>query len=343
MRRIAGVVGGICLLVVVVIFVVCLPAQSAEEKVIKLRFANFIPASHKITEQTEQWCREVEKRTNGRVKITHFPGGTLVSAPQMWDATVKGVVDIGLSIQSYTKGRFPLSEVIDLPLGYSSGLQATRMANAFYKKFKPKEYDEVKVLLLHAHAPGYFQLRKTVKSLDEIKGLRIKASGTTGKIVEAFGGSNVTMPAPDAYDALQKGLLDGVLISSDALKGLRYGDYLHCTLVNPGIAYTAAFFISMNKTKFASLPPDIQKVIEQVSEEFIDKFGKGWDDTAKEGEDFVRQKGKHTFVVATKEEVTKARETLKPLLTDYVQEMKAKNLPGEEVLKFCLDYLKTNP
>jgi TRAP-type C4-dicarboxylate transport system substrate-binding protein len=341
MKRKVGIFGGISLLVAIAVFVVCLPAQSAEVKVIKLRFANFIPASHNINLQSEQWCREVEKRTNGRVKVTHFPGGTLVSAPQVWDSTVKGICDIGLSIQSYTPGRFPLSEVIDLPLGYTSALQATRTANAFYKKFRPKEYDEAKILLLHAHAPGAFHTRKFIASLDEIKGMRIKASGTTGKIVQAFGGTPLTLPAPETYDALQKGLADGVLISSDALKGLRLGDHLHYTLINPGVAYTAAFFIAMNKEKWASMPPDIQKVIEQVSEEFIDKFGKAWDDTAKEAEDFVRPQ--HKFTVATKADVGKAREKMKPLLVEYIQQMKAKNLPGEEAVKFCLDYIQTHP
>ncbi len=341
-RREVGIIMYFIIFAAVAISLVCSPVYSAEQKVVKLRFANFIPATNKINTQIENWCKEVEKRTNGRVKITHFAGGTLVGATQVWDATVKGVCDIGLSMQGYTPGRFPLSEVIDLPLGYTSALQATRTANAFYKKFKPKEYDEAKVLLMHAHAPGAFQLKKPITQVDELKGLRIKASGTTSRIVEALGGTVVTLPAPETYDALQKGVADGVLISSDALKGLRFGDLLHTTFKNPGIAYTAVFFIAMNKDKWATLPSDVQKIMDQVSDEFIDKFGNEWDLAAKEGEDFVRPKG-HKFITASKEDIAMASKKMEPLLADYTRRMKAKNLPGDEALKFCQDYIKTNP
>ena len=324
------------------VLLVCGLAQ-AQEKVIRLKYANFIPPAHKNAVLSEQFCKEIEKRTNGRVKITHFGGGTLVSAPQIYDSTVKGICDIGHSIQAYTAGRFPLTEVIDLPLGYTSGVQATRLINVFYKKFKPKEYDDIKILYMHAHGPGYFHTKKVIASLDEIKGLRIKSSGLSAKIVTAMGGAPVTIPIPETYDALQRGLCDGVLLNNDILKSLRLGDFCRCTVLNSGIAYTVSFFVGINKEKWNSLPPDIQKIFEQVSEEYAEKMGRAWDEADREAEDFVRQKGEHKFVQASKEEVTKAREKMKPLLNDYVQNMKVKNLPGEEALKFCLDWLKTNP
>ncbi len=332
-------------LVVMVGVVLCCPAASvqAQEKVIRLKYACFFPAAHKGNILTEQWCREVERRTKNRVKITFLGGATLVPGPQGYEAAVRGIADISNGAPSWTAGRFPLSEVLELPLGYKDAAQASRLANAFFKKFKPKEYDDTRILYMHAHGPGYFHTKKIIASLDEVKGLRIKSSGLSAKIVSAMGGAPVTIPIPETYDALQRGLCDGVLLNNDVLKSLRYGDFCKCTVLNSGVGYTVSFFVTMNKEKWNSLPPDIQKIFEQVSEEYAQKMGKAWDDADREAEDFVRQKGEHKFVQASKEDVAKAREKMKPLLNEYVQNMKAKNLPGEEALKFCQDWLRTHP
>ena len=111
-----------------VLFVLCfvVSQSSAQEKVIVLKYTNFFPAPHANSIIADQWCKEVEKRTNGRVKITYFPGATLTPANQTYDSVVKGIADIGLSVQAYTRGKFPLTEVIDLPLAYNSGYVATK-------------------------------------------------------------------------------------------------------------------------------------------------------------------------------------------------------------------------
>jgi TRAP-type C4-dicarboxylate transport system substrate-binding protein len=179
--------------------------------------------------------------------------------------------------------------------------------------------------------------------MDEVKGMRIKSSGTSSKIVQAVGGSPVTIPIPETYDALQKGLADGVILNTDTLKSLRYGDFLHTTLENTGIGYTLAFFVAINKEKWNQLPPDIQKIFEQVSQEYAEKMGQAWDDADIEAKDFMLKKGGHKFIPATKEQVAMAREKMKPIISDYTQRMKTKNLPGEEALKFCEDWLVANP
>jgi len=106
-----------------------LPAGAAGAP-LELNYAIFFPATHGHTLLATEWAREVEKRTDGAVKINIFPGATLIPPDQTYDGVVKGIADIGMSVLSYSKGRFPLTEVLDLPLGYTSGLQATRLANA---------------------------------------------------------------------------------------------------------------------------------------------------------------------------------------------------------------------
>ncbi|PIX21086.1 MAG: C4-dicarboxylate ABC transporter substrate-binding protein, partial [Deltaproteobacteria bacterium CG_4_8_14_3_um_filter_51_11] len=96
-----------------------------QAKPIELAYSNFFPAPHKNAVLSVEWGKEIEKRTNGRVKVTVFPGGTLTPAAQCYDGVVKGLSDVGMSVMGYTRGRFPLTEVIDLPLGYRNGLEAT--------------------------------------------------------------------------------------------------------------------------------------------------------------------------------------------------------------------------
>ena len=331
------------LAVCVVSLVACLlPAPSSAADVIRLKYANFSPPTHGLSVLSDQWCKELEKRTDGRVKVAYFPAGTLVSANQTYDGVVKGIVDIGFSIMSYTPGRMPLSEVIVLPLGYKTGAQATRMANAFYNKFKPKEYDDVKLYYLHAHGPGFFHTKTAVNKIEDLKGLRIKSDANTSKVVAAAGGTPTTMPMLETYDALKRGLADGVLLPIETLKGWKFGEVCKFTYINHGNAYGNGFFIAMNKERWNAMPKDIQQIIDKLNEEWFEKQAKVWNDMDEEGLEFAKTTGQK-IVYASPEEETKMRARMTPVLDAYVKSMKEKGLQGEEVLKWCLDYLKTAP
>jgi len=306
---------------------------------IKLNYSIFFPAPHKNTVLATEWAQEIEKRTNGAVKITMFPGGTLTPADKCYDGVVNGLSDIGMSVLGYTRGRFPLTEVIDLPLGYKNGLAATKLVNLYYQKFKPKELDDVKVMYLHAHGPGILHTKKPVKTLEDLKGMKIVCHGLSAKVVGALGATPVAMPMPERYDALQKGVAEGGANPIESLKGWKLGEVIKSTTENFGSAYTTAFFVVMNKDKWAALPPDVQKVIEQVNAEWIEKTGKGWDEIDKEGRDLTLSKG-NQIVSLTKEEDEKWAKLVRPILDEYVTNTKAKSLPGDEALKFCLDELK---
>lgn len=315
------------------------PGLWAQAKPIELTYSIFFPAPHKNTVLATQWAEEINKRTNGRVKITMFPGGTLTPADKCYDGVVKGLSDIGMSVVSYTRGRFPLTEVIDLPLGYKSGLAATKLVNAYYKKFKPKEFDDTKVMYLHAHGPGILHTKKPVAKLEDLKGMKIRSTGTVAKIVGALGATPVAMPMPETYDALQKGIAEGVMCPVEALEGWKLGEVIKSTTLNYGSAYTIAFFVVMNKDRWKSLPPDIQKTIEQVNEEWIEKTGKSWDEIDTSGLQFTKKLG-NQVIQLSKEEDERWVKAVKPVFDDYVKAMKEKGLPGEEALKFCMEELK---
>ena len=316
-----------------------LPGYSEAQKVVSLNYSNFFPAPHKHSLLAEQWCREVEKRTNGAVKIAYFPAGTLTPAAQTYDSVVKGIADIGFSCFAYTSGKFPLTAVIDLPLGYKNGITATRLINEYYKKFKPKELDDVKVLYLHAHGPGILHTKKPVYKLEDLKGMRIRATGLASKIVIALGAAPVGTTMPETYDALRTGVADGAMAPMEALQGFKWGEVVKSTTLSYGSGYSTGMFIVMNKGKWNSLPADVQKVFEQVSAEWIEKQGNVWDEIEKEGKDFTLKRG-NKIITLSNEENAQWAEKVKPLLDDYVKTAKAKGLPGNEALKFCQDYLK---
>jgi TRAP-type C4-dicarboxylate transport system substrate-binding protein len=311
-----------------------------QAKEIKLNYSNFFPAPHKNSILATEWAQEIEKRTNGLVKITLFHGGTLTPADKVYDGVVKGISDIGFSVLSYTLGRFPLTEVIDLPMGYKNGTAATTLINAYYNQFKPKELDDVKVMYLHAHGPGILHTTKNpIKTLEDLKGVKIRSTGTVARIVGALGGTPVAMPMPETYDALSKGIAEGVMCPVEALQGWKLGEVTKYTTQNYGSAYSIAFFVVMNKDKWNSLPPDAQKVIEKVNEEWIVKQAKVWDDIDVSGMEFAKKLG-NQFVPLSKEEDEKWAKAVQPLFDGYMKAMKEKGLPGEEALKFCKEELK---
>lgn len=315
---------------------------SAQEKVVRLRYSNFFPPVHPISKLAEEWIKEVEKRTEGRVKISYFPGNTLTPPPQAYDAVVKGIADMAQNLLAYSPGRLPLSEVLQQPLGYTSGYQGTKLANAYYQKFKPKEFDDVKVMYLHGVAPGTFHTKKEIKSFDDIKGLRIKANAENADIVKALDGAPVTMPITETYDALQKGLAEGILLPNEALKGWRFAEVVKTSLDSNAVSYLTSMYVIMNKDKWNQISKADQATIEKINEEWIEKQGKLWNQLDKEGKEYAIQKGVK-FVKVSKEEEAKVAAKMKPILEKYVASMKAKNLPGAEALKFCQDYIKANP
>jgi len=314
----------------------------SDEKVVKLRYATFFPPMSGLAGVAEQWCKEVEKRSNGNVKISFHPGGSLAPAPQSYEAAVRGITDISMTATQWTAGRFPMSELIHLPLGVKSAYQGTKMMNAWYEKFKPKEFDDVKVLYLFASGPSNFMTLKPLPSINDLKGMKIRAAGDTSKIVTAMGAVPVSVPIADAYEAYQRGICEGVLLSSETLKSFRWGDLLHGLQLNDGIGAVNALCVVMNKKKWSSLPPDIQKILDEVSQEWIEKTGKAWDDIDREAIEYSESKGMKVVKIS-KEEETITTQKVKPLLDAFVASMKNQGLPGEETLKFAIEYLKAHP
>ena len=335
MRKVT-VVCSIFILVLVGLSIMISPAYGQ----IKLNYSNFFPAPHSNAVMSVEWGKEIEKRTNGRVQVTVFPGGTLTPADKCYDGVVQGISDVCMTVASYTMGKFPLSEVLDLPLGSKTAANATKVANEFFNKFKPKEFDDVKMMYLMAHGPGIIHTSKTpVRKLEDLKGLKIRATGTTAKVVAALGGTPVGMPMPETYDALSKGVAEGVICPMEALKGWKLGEVVKYSTQHYSAAYNLLFIIVMNKAKWNSIKPADQQAILKINKEWIVKHGKNWDKIDVDGIDFIKARGNEIIALSSGESV-KFANAVKPMFAEYVKEKKEKGLPAAAALKFCQDRVK---
>jgi len=297
-----------------------------------LTYSIFFPPTHAQAKAAESWAKEIEKRSAGKVKISLFPGGTLTPADQCYDGVVKGISDIGMSAFAYTRGRFPAMEALDLPLGYPNGRVATRVANEFFLSMKPKALENVKVLYLHAHGPGLLHTKTPVKKLEDLKGMKIRSTGFSAKVVEALGAVPVAMPQGETYEALSKGIVDGTIGPIEVLKGWKQGEVVKSTTDCFDVGYTTAFFVVMNLKKWNSLPPDARKVLDDVSREWVDVHGKAWDEADKEGRAFTKSLGNQVITLPAKESA-RWKKAVRPTIEEYVKNAEQKGVPGRKSVK----------
>jgi TRAP-type C4-dicarboxylate transport system substrate-binding protein len=243
---------------------------------------------------------------------------------------------------AYSAGRFPLTGVFGLPLGFTSGYQATMTLNAFYDTFNPAEYNDTQVMYFHGHGPGIIAVRKAISSIDEIKGMRIKVNAENADIIKSLGGAPVSMVITETYDAIKKGILDGVMLPIETMKGWKFAEVVKTVIVNHSISYTAPIFVVMNKDKWNTISREDQAVIMEINREWAEKQGRLWSQLDLEAEAFAKEKGVKVLK-ASKEDEARIGELMKAILPGYVKDMGAKGLPGDKALKFCLDYISKHP
>ncbi|MFV0438767.1 MAG: TRAP transporter substrate-binding protein [Desulfopila sp.] len=323
----------LCILKAAVILSLFCPVASMAKEV-TLTYSTFFPPTHIQAITSDNWCKEVEKRTEGRVKVQFFPGQTLTRAPQTYEAVTDGIADIGVAAVAYTQGRFPVMAAMDLPMGYPSGVAATRAANALFAKMQPAEFKDTKVMYFHAHGPAYIHTSKApVKKLEDIKGLRIRSTGMSAKVVTALGGTPVSMAMPDTYQALQRGVVDGSFHPMETDKGWNMGEVVHYATIANSITYTTLFYVTMNKNKWDSISPEDQNIIAEINQEWSVKHGEAWDSSDAEGTEFFKAKG-GTMITLDQAEEQRWQEAVKPVVDEYIGELDKQQVNGREVIDF---------
>jgi TRAP-type transport system periplasmic protein len=313
------------LAILLVLGIALLPATRVfAQAPVKLKFSNFFPATHQYAILGQQFCDEIKKRTNGKVEIAYYPSGILTTAPKMFEGVVNGVSDIGLSHCEYTRGRFAVTETLSLPMGYPSGYVAGQVANDFYNQFHPKEWDAVHVLLFYSTGPQIIStVKKPVKTLEDLKGLKIRAAGRPADILKAVGGTPVGVEMADMYDGLQRGVVDGVLSSMEVQKGWKIGEIIRYATLSYKVGTVYTFYIVMNKNKWNALPEDAKKIFTDVAAQWRDKYGVASNDIDIEGREYLLKNGGQ-LIPLSDEESKRWVAAAQPVIEKHIKELEAK-------------------
>jgi TRAP-type C4-dicarboxylate transport system substrate-binding protein len=304
---------------------------SAADTPIKLKFANYFPPTHKNSILFAEFSQEINKKSGGKVDISYYPGGTLLTAPKMAAGVTTGIADIGLSHFAYSRGRFPVMEVVELPLGFPSAWVGAGVANEFYEKFKPKELDQFHPLAFCASTPNVIgTLTKPVRTLEDIKGLKVRGTGRIGDIVKALGATPMPIEIVDMYESLRRGVVDGNLGSAEQLEGFKIGELLKYVTASWKTGGCFGFYTMMSKAKWDTLPPDMQKLFTDVSNEYKDKWGIAFNSIDFGGIQYLKSHGGQVINLSDAE-TTKWVKAVQPVIADYKKDLVAKGYKEQEV------------
>ena len=310
------------------------PDQGKKQKAVELKLAHFFPSTHPAeVELIQPWAKAVETATNGQVKITSYPGETLLKADGIYDGVVSGVADIGLSCFSYTRGRFPVLEAFELPgVTYNNSKAASKVAWEGIKQINPKEVQDTKLMMVMTTGPGDLFTKAPVRNLKDLQGLGIRATGLSAATLKQLGANPVAMPQSEAYEALSKGVVKGNLSPVEVLKGWKHAEVTEYLTRTPFL-YNTLFFVTMNLDKWNSLPPETQKAIEAVNNKYFEEVAMGlWD---KQNEAALKwaigEKGMKEIKLAD-EEAAQWIKLVMPIQAEFVAKMKEKGFQGQQIM-----------
>jgi len=241
------------------------------------------------------------------------------------------VDDLGFCHVGYYRDLFPVTEVLTLPMNFVSGWVDCHVSNDFYEQYHPGEWDKVKVLLFAGNGTKVLHMRdKPVRKMEDLKGMQIRAPGLAGETITALGGTPMPTPMPEGYDEVSKGVIDCLHLPFEPLKAWRMSEVTKYTTNCWQIGEMDVFWLIMNKNSWNKLPPDIQKIFNDTSEEYKEIYAKAWNDLDFEGLDAAREAG-NEIIELSPEEAARWVEAVKPVTENYVKTMVGRGYSEAEV------------
>jgi TRAP-type C4-dicarboxylate transport system substrate-binding protein len=314
--------------------------MAASKKTINLTFSTVFPMVHLQAKLNQYFCDEIEKRTHGRVKITLYPGGTLTSATKNFEGVAKGLSDLGMSCPLYVAGRFPVSEIFEMPSDLDSGWVTAKVYMDLFNKYKLKEYKDVHVLYLHGPGRNVISTNAVpVRTLADMKGLVLRASGGATTTISALGATPRAMHMGEAYAALSKGVVKGQFSVPETLKGWKHADVVKYVTVPP-ISTSSCQYVIINKRKWNSLPADIQQIFTEVSADFPDYHGYVWNYYDNAGFEYFKSLPGRELIMVPMDERAQWEAAVKPVIENYIKEKTAMGLPAKEYLDYFSERIK---
>ena len=313
-----------------------------------LKFAEQNPPAAGVVGVTQKWADMIAERSEGRVKITLYPAGSLAKMPEVYRAVETGVADVTWYNVGWPPGLQELNSVFSLPfMGITSMRMGTDVFRELYNKFPEMraQWDGVKPMGFRMQPPSQMHfVKKDVRVPDDIKGMKVGASWFWVDVVDNAGGAPVGVNIQDVYISLERGLIEGWIIFFPAIYVLGCLPLLpHHTVFGEGGASESTDLYLWNLDTWNSLPPDIQKIIEDATEwrtEEILNFDLGEIKAAEN----AGKEANHTFTNVTPEEIQLWAEIAQPVHDKWIADREAEGLPGkavyEEARRLVAEYSK---
>ena len=306
---------------------------------VTLRLHQFLPPQGTVPAKAlTPWAKKIEEDSKGRIKVQLYSsmqlGGT---PPQLFDQARDGVVDIVWTLPGYTPGRFPKSEVFELP--FMAGLSAEKTSRALWdyvQKNAMDEYKDVHVLALHTHGPGFFHTKQPITNIDSLRGMKIRGgTRVVNSMLTKLGATPVGMPVPAVTEALSKGVLDGTTIPWEVVPALKVQELVkyHTSFAGNRALYVTTFVVAMNKRAYEKLPADLKKVIDDNSgAEFSALIARTQDVGDGVGRGLAEKNG-NTITVLSDAETKRWQEAAASVQEQWIKDMQAKNIDGAKLVE----------
>lgn len=304
-----------------------------------LRLHHFLPpVSNGHTRMLAPWAKKVEDASQGKIKIEIFPsmqlGGT---PPQLYDQARDGVADIVWTLPGNTPGRFPTTEVFELPfICARRGIVNAQAAQEFADANLKDEVKDIKLLSYWAHDHGLIHTNKAIATMDDLKGLKLRnPTRLAGEALKALGAVSVGMPVPQVPEALAQKVIDGAVVPWEVVPAIKVHELtkFHTEIPGSPTLYTASFFLAMNKARFEGLPAELRQVIDAESGmAFARLAGAMWDERAVAVSEDVRKRG-NTIATISNDEKAKWIKACEPVAAAWTEQAKSKNLDGAKLIE----------
>ena len=260
-----------------------------------LTLSTWLPPAHMLSETQKEWCEMLAQKAAGKIKCNALPRA-VAAAPGTFDAVRNGLADLSFTVHGYTPGRFVTTQMVELPFMGNSA-EATSVAfQRLYAKYPAiaDEHKGVKVLAVFTHGPGIvFNTKKPVTRIDDLAGMKWRIGGGMVNEISKAMGMNVTLkPAPESYELLSTGVMDGTLFPAESVESFKIDKVIRFATTFPGGLYNTSFVFMMNQAKYDGLPADVKKAIDEMSGEFAARMlGRGWDRVDRRGMAFMQASG----------------------------------------------------
>jgi TRAP-type C4-dicarboxylate transport system substrate-binding protein len=310
-------------------------------KPIELKFSNFVPAVTAFAIYfIEPWGFTLERATKGKVKVVFFHGGALAGPKDAYETAAKGIADISWTTATYEAGRFPKLEVFNLPFmcGYW-GRQTSMACWRMYPEFFADEFQDVKLLWIYCtQANSLYTKKKQVKTIDDLKGMKIGVHPLAAKAVEALGAAPVSLTVSDFYEALNRGIVDGIFSDDQMVQAYRlYEVANYCTVMS---LYCNPCPWVMNLNTYNNLPDDVKGVLDGMSGTLgVHCNGIQAEFAMLRSKAFLEKQGMQYYTLPESEK-GKAISQVQPIIDKWVSGMEAKGLPGQKLVDEARKWLE---